>query len=89
MSWKTEITNFTKTKEKDLHIFPDEETIKLLILLVETENYEQMLFQLGKEYTEIALQFFQKKEYYNMCALIIRQLGEFNKVQGTNITLKS
>jgi hypothetical protein len=89
MSWKTEITAFTKTKEKDLHIFPDEETVKLFILLVETENYEQMLFQLGKEYAEIALQFFQKKEYYTMCALIIRQLGEFNRVQGTNITLKA
>jgi hypothetical protein len=66
---------------------PTEKIVSSLANMVEKNDYKQVLFELGKSYLEICLVFFESHEKYEVCNLIIKQVEEYNKDNGTQIKL--
>jgi hypothetical protein len=87
---KTHFKTFTKSKAEELGergTYPTEKIISSLANMVEKNAYKQVLFELGKSYLEICLVFFESHEKYEVCNLIIKQVEEYNKDNGTQIKL--
>lgn len=91
MSWKKDLTTFTKSRSKKLGdngVFPDETVLGIFIDLVEVKNFTQIIFEFGKHYLEVLLMFCEVKEEYRLCAEILEQVKKHNKTEGTNIILE-
>lgn len=86
-NWKKDLADITRTNSKKFNTYPDLEVLNNIYRYVETNNYTQMLFNYGKEYVLLCLKYFQEVEDYERCAIIVRQVKNFNQVQGTKIEL--
>lgn len=91
MTWKTDLKTFTKTRSQRLGengVYPDDVVLNRFVDLVEDRKFSQILFEFGKQYLEVALTFSEREEAYLVCGEIMKQLEEYNNVQGDDIKLR-
>lgn len=84
-NWKWDIYALAKDRAADFYMYPDQEVLNTIYRHVRSNNYTQILFDFGQEYIKLCLGYFEKIEDYERCALIMKQVEDFNRTQGTQI----
>lgn len=75
----TQITTHFKSHNEEI----DKWDVEQIIKLIERDDYNQLLFDYGEKYCLIILDFFEKKEEYDTCSEIVKQIYIHNQVTGS------
>ena len=79
----TEITNYFDSKMKYLHRPPQKWDLEQVLKYIEQDDYNQLMFNYGEIYCLIVLDMFEKREEYETCSEILKQIETHNVVTGS------
>lgn len=68
---------------------PPNECYKIMIKHISKRNYLQILYSMGYRYLLILMDFFEQREDYAKCSLILSTIHNHNKVSGSNIRTRA
>ena len=78
-------SHFESTGGKHLKNMPPADYYEKMIELIEKRNYLQILYGMGYKYLLILMDFFDEREEYDKCSLILSTIHNHNKISGDNL----